>query len=60
MKKIVLGMALVISSLSFSSDKGSALKISNIFNNFKNEKSQEQLNASDSIKISNIFGNKKH
>ncbi|MEI6857319.1 hypothetical protein [Psychrilyobacter sp.] len=60
MKKIVLGMALVISSLSFSSDKGSVLKISGIFNNFKNERYQEQLNTDNSIKISNIFGNKKH
>ena len=60
MKKIVLGMMLAISSLSFSSDKESTLKVSNIFNNFKNEKPQEQLNTDDSIKISNIFGNKKH
>ncbi|UUV18380.1 hypothetical protein NRK67_13955 [Fusobacteria bacterium ZRK30] len=62
MKKIILGMMLVMGSLSFSSEEGSTVKISNIFDNYKKEKSQEQetsqdkLNTGDSIKISNIFG----
>ena len=62
MKKVILGMMLVMGSLSFSSDKGSSVKINNIFDNFKNEQTQEQetsqdkLNTENSIKISNIFG----
>ncbi|UUV20098.1 hypothetical protein NRK67_16990 (plasmid) [Fusobacteria bacterium ZRK30] len=59
MKKIVLGMMLAISSLSFSSDKESTLKVSNIFENFKEEKSQDQLDTKNKLKISNIFSNKK-
>ncbi len=31
MKKVILGMMLVMGSLSFSSEKGSSVKISNIF-----------------------------
>jgi len=62
MKKIILGMMLVMGSLSFSSDKGTSVKLSNIFDNFKNEQTQEQetsqdkLNTENSIKLSNIFG----
>jgi len=62
MKKIILGMMLVMGSLSFSSDEGSSVKLSNIFDNFKNEQTQEQetsqdkLNTENSIKLSNIFG----
>ena len=65
MKKLILGMMLVMGSLSFSNDKGSTVKTSNIFDNVKNEKYQEQessqnkLNTENSIKLSNIFGNKK-
>ncbi|MCS5421142.1 MULTISPECIES: hypothetical protein [Psychrilyobacter] len=61
MKKIILGMMLVIGSLSFSSE----VKLSNIFDDFKKEKNQEQeasqdkLNTENSTKISNIFGNYK-
>lgn len=61
MKKTVLGMMLVIGSLSFSNEKDSSVKISNIFGDVKNEKSQEQessqdkLNPEKSVKISNIF-----
>ena len=62
MKKVILGMMLVMGSLSFSSDKGSSVKISNIFDNFKKEQTQEQetsqdkLKTENSINISNIFG----
>ena len=62
MKKVILGMMLVMGSLSFSNDKGSSVKISNIFDNFKKEQTQEQessqdkLNTGNSIKLSNIFG----
>lgn len=65
MKRIILGMMLVIGSLSFSSDKGSSVKISNIFGDFKKEKYQEQessqnkLNTENSAKISNVFDNYK-
>jgi hypothetical protein len=61
MKKIILGMMLVMSSLSFSSDKGTPVKLSNIFDNFKNEQtqvketSQDKLNTENSIMLSNIF-----
>ena len=63
MKKVILGMMLVMGSLSFSSEKGSVVKISNIFDNVKNEQIQEQetsqdkLNTENSINLSNIFGN---
>jgi arginyl-tRNA synthetase len=63
MKKIILGMMLVMGSLSFSSDEGSAVKLSNIFDNAANEQtqvketSQNKLNTENSIMLSNIFGN---
>jgi hypothetical protein len=63
MKKIILGMMLVMGSLSFSSDKVSAVKLSNIFDNAANEQtqvketSQNKLNTENSIMLSNIFGN---
>ncbi|WP_028856031.1 hypothetical protein [Psychrilyobacter atlanticus] len=65
MKKIILGMMLVMGSLSFSSEKGTSVKISNIFDNYKKEKPQEQdtsqgkLNTESSVKISGIFDNYK-
>ena len=61
MKKVILGMMLVMGSLSFSSEKGTSVKLSNIFDNFKTEQTQEQessqdkLNTENSIKLSNIF-----
>jgi hypothetical protein len=61
MKKIILGMMLVMSSLSFSNDKGTPIKLSNIFDNSKNEQtqvketSQDKLNTENSIMLSNIF-----
>lgn len=36
-KIIILGMMLVVDSLSFSSENESSVKISNIFDNFKKE-----------------------
>jgi hypothetical protein len=63
MKKIILGMMLVMGSLSFSSDKVSAVKLSNIFDNAANEQtqvketSQDKLNTGNSIMLGNIFGN---
>ena len=63
MKKIILGMMLVMGSLSFSSEKGSPVKLSNLFDNYKSEQSQEnsqeKLNPENSTKISSIFDNYK-
>ena len=63
MKKIIFGMMLVIGSLSFSSEEGSTVKLSNIFDNYKSEQSQEnsqeKLNPENSTKISGIFDNYK-
>ncbi len=62
MKKVILGMMLVMGSLSFSSEKGSSVKISNIFDNFKKEQKihfQEQETPQDKMnteKLGNIFG----
>ncbi|NDI78285.1 MULTISPECIES: hypothetical protein [Psychrilyobacter] len=63
MKKLILGMMLVMGALSFSSEKGTEVKLSNIFDNVKKEQIQEQessqdkLNPGNSVKVSNIFGN---
>ncbi|RDE60866.1 MULTISPECIES: hypothetical protein [Psychrilyobacter] len=63
MKKLILGMMLVMGALSFSSEKGTEVKLSNIFDNVKKEQIQEQessqdkLNTENSVKVSNIFGN---
>jgi hypothetical protein len=61
MKKIILGMMLIMGSLSFSNDKGTSIKLSNIFDNAANEQtqvketSQDKLNTENSIMLSNIF-----
>ena len=54
-------MMLVMGSLSFSTDKGSSVKTSNIFDDFKNEKiqgqetSQDKLNTENTLSLSSIF-----
>lgn len=56
MKKIILGMMLVMGSLSFAVDNDSSSETGKVSDNFKNEKSQ---NSEKSVKISNIFDNYK-
>ena len=56
MKKIILGMMLVMGSLSFAANNDSSSETGKVSDNFKNEKSQ---NSEKSVKISNIFDNYK-
>jgi len=54
MKRIILGMMLVMGSLSFATDSDT----NKVSDGFKNEKSQDQ-GSEKSVKISNIFDNYK-
>ncbi|WP_028857639.1 hypothetical protein [Psychrilyobacter atlanticus] len=54
MKKIILGMMLVMGSLSFATDNDT----NKVSDGLKNEKSQDQ-DLEKSVKISNIFDNYK-
>ncbi|UUV17663.1 hypothetical protein NRK67_02170 [Fusobacteria bacterium ZRK30] len=58
MKRIILGMMLVMGSLSFAANSDVSVKTSKISDSLKNEKSQDQ-NSEKSVKISNIFDNYK-
>ncbi|NDI78284.1 hypothetical protein GWI36_10370, partial [Psychrilyobacter sp. BL5] len=49
MKKLILGMMLVMGALSFSSEKGTEVKLSNIFDNVKKEQIQEQESSQDKL-----------
>lgn len=42
MKKMMLILMLTIGSMSFSNEKESSVKISNIFDDFKNEQTQKK------------------
>lgn len=42
MKKLILGVILVMGTLSFSSEKDSSLKTNDIFSSLKSEKYQEK------------------
>ncbi len=55
MKKIILGVMLVMGTLSFSNDKESSVGISNIFGDFKKEQSQGQVSSQDKLNTENTL-----